>query len=158
MIMGALFILDNTAVIDIGGPSDCRARRAVDGNRATRWSWAFSDSQWIRVDPGGSHEVARVRLIWEAACAREYLVRVSSDGSSWTTVADVTDGDGEIDQHELNANARYVQVVGRKRGTPWGYSIRDFEMYGPDGSLLSARTDCASPSIASRSGGRLRQW
>src|SRR5829696_1393217 len=40
---------------------------AVDGNAGTRWSSAFADPQWIRVDLGSARAVSRVVLRWEAA-------------------------------------------------------------------------------------------
>src|SRR5258708_5709560 len=45
------------------------AANAVDGSTSTRWSSAFSDPQWIRVDLGASQTITRVVLIWEAAYA-----------------------------------------------------------------------------------------
>ena len=41
------------------------AALAVDGSLTTRWSSAFSDPQWIRVDLGGTASVTRVVLHWQ---------------------------------------------------------------------------------------------
>jgi hypothetical protein len=43
---------------------------AVDGNGGTRWSSAFSDPQWIRVDLGATTSINRIVLRWETAFGR----------------------------------------------------------------------------------------
>src|SRR5690606_22489516 len=54
------------------------ASAAVDGNPGTRWSSAFSDPQWIRVDLGASAQICRVVLSWEAAYATAFQIQTSS--------------------------------------------------------------------------------
>jgi hypothetical protein len=145
MTMGAFFMLDSLGAIDMGARAQFAAAKAVDGDVATRWSSAFSDPQWIAVDLGAKREIARVRLNWEAAHAVAYKLQVSGDGSSWTTVTDVEDGRGGIEEHEVTASARYLRMYGTKRATPWGYSLRELEVYGPGKELLSrGRTATAS--------------
>jgi cytochrome c len=103
---------------------------AVDGDSDTRWSSAFADPQWIAVDLGGSHVVSRVRLNWERAYGRAYQIQVSTDGNMWTTVYNTTSGNGGVDDLTVIAIGRYVRVSGTQRGTVWGYSLWDFEVYG----------------------------
>ena len=104
--------------------TDLRAPRAVDGRRDTRWASAWSDNQWWRVDLGSARQVGRVVLDWESACARDYRVEVSTDGSTWTTVASRTGADGGLDVLAFTpTTARYVRVVGTKRATSYGYSL-----------------------------------
>jgi hypothetical protein len=104
---------------------------AVDGDRGTRWSSLFADPQSITVDLGSTRSVSRVRLDWEVAFGRAYAVRTSTDGSSWTTVSSTTASDGGVDDLTFDAlSARYVQVLGTERGTPWGYSLWELEVYG----------------------------
>lgn len=43
------------------------ARNATDGSATTRWSSAFSDTQWLQVDLGSSLAVGSATLSWEAA-------------------------------------------------------------------------------------------
>ena len=103
---------------------------AVDGNPNTRWSSAFSDPQWIRVDLGSVQDLSRVRLHWEAAYGRAYEIQTSVDGSSYTTRASVSNGDGGVDELTISGSGRYVRMYGTQRGTPWGYSLWSLEVYG----------------------------
>jgi uncharacterized protein len=107
------------------------AANAVDASTTTRWSSAFSDPQWIRVDLGATHTVNRVRLVWETAYGSAYQIQTSPDGTTWTTVRSVTGGNGgEDDNTGLNASTRYVRIYGTARGTQWGYSLFTFQVYG----------------------------
>jgi hypothetical protein len=116
------------------------ARYAVDGNPATRWSSRFHEPEWITVDLGTVSDIARVRLLWEEAYAKEYQLQVSDDAAAWATVASVTEGDGGIDEHAVSARGRYVRMHGVKRSTPYGLSLWELEVYAPGAPEGSAST------------------
>ncbi len=104
--------------------------KAVDGNDSTRWSSNWSDNQQFTVDLGSAQPVARVVLHWESAYGRGYRVQVSTDGSGWSTVFTTTTGDGGTDVVTFPVTtARYVRMQGVTRGTPYGYSLIEFEVY-----------------------------
>ena len=103
---------------------------AVDGNGGTRWSSAFSDPQWIRVDLGVSHTIQRVVLRWEAAFARGYQIQTSNDGATWTTIRTTTNGPGGVEDFAVTGTGRFVRMNGTARATQWGYSLWEFEVYG----------------------------
>ncbi|MDB6019212.1 MAG: coagulation factor 5/8 type domain protein [Pedosphaera sp.] len=112
------------------------ASYAVDGNRSTRWSSAYSDPQWIYVDLGGTYSISRVKLNWDPAYAKSYQLQVSSDAVNWITIYSTTNGTGGInDLAGLSGIGRYVRMYGTSRGTPYGYSLNDFEVYGISFSL-----------------------
>jgi endoglucanase Acf2 len=113
------------------------ASYAVDGNTTTRWSSAFADPQWIQVDLGSSQNLSRVELTWEAAFGAAYTIQTSANGSSWTTAATVTNGDGGSDTLSVSGSARYVRVNGTTRGTPYGYSLFEFKVFGACGTTAS---------------------
>ncbi|MEU5311619.1 discoidin domain-containing protein [Streptomyces sp. NPDC021562] len=106
------------------------AGNAVDGDLGTRWSSAFSDDQWLRVDLGATANVTRVVLDWEAAYGKDYKVQISADGSNWTDLATVTGGDGGTDTLDVSGQGRYVRMQGVHRATQWGYSLWEFQVYG----------------------------
>jgi hypothetical protein len=103
---------------------------AVDGNMGTRWSSAASDPQNITVDLGTRMHITNVMLYWETAYARSYAITISDSGSRWDVPVYVTAGDGGIDVHSINADARYVKMVGLQRGTMWGYSLYELVVHG----------------------------
>jgi hypothetical protein len=103
---------------------------AVDGNGGTRWSSAFSDPQWIRVDLGATFAINRVVLRWETAFGRAYQIQTSNDGTTWTTIRTTTNGVGGVEDLAVTGTGRFVRMNGTARGTQWGYSLFEFEVYG----------------------------
>ncbi len=128
---------------------------AVDGNTSTRWSSAFSDPQWIRVDLGATVNVSRVVLNWEAAYGSAYQIQVSGDASNWTTIYSRTSGAGGInDLTGLTGSGRYIRMYGTARATAWGYSLFEFEVYGssgptvtPGGATATRTSTAVAPTI-----------
>ncbi len=105
---------------------------AVDGSPDTRWSSEFADKQWLSVDLGSEVAVAGVSLSWEAASGRAYAIEVSPDGASWKEVWQTKNGKGGADEIRFApVQARYVRFRGDNRATPFGFSIWEFEVYGP---------------------------
>ncbi|HEY0637099.1 MAG TPA: ThuA domain-containing protein [Pseudonocardiaceae bacterium] len=122
--------LNKPATVSSSEGAGLGAAQAVDGSATTRWSSLFADPQWIQVDLGASYAVNRVRLSWEAAFGSGYRVEVSANGTTWTTLRTITGGDGGIDEHTgLGGTGRYVRIYGTTRGTGWGYSLWEFEVY-----------------------------
>lgn len=123
--------LNKTVTVSSTETGDFPGNFAVDGNTNTRWSSAFSDPQWIYVDLGASYSISQVRITWEAAYGRDYLVQVSSNASSWTTMRTVAGNTSLVNDHAgLSGTGRYVRIYGTARGTSYGYSIYELEVYG----------------------------
>ncbi|MGW2770076.1 beta-1,3-glucanase family protein [Streptomyces sp. NPDC001275] len=110
------------------------AGAAVDGNTGTRWSSAFFDPQWLRVDLGSVQQLTRVTLNWEAAYAKAYQIQISTDANTWTTVYSTTTATGGTQNLAITGSGRYVRVHGTERATPYGYSLWEFQVYGPGGT------------------------
>ncbi len=107
------------------------ASQAVDASTTTRWASAFADPQWIQVDLGQTYSISRVRLLWEAAYGSAYRIETSTNGTTWTVARTVTGGNGgEDDNTALNASGRYVRIYGTARGTGYGYSLFNLEVFG----------------------------
>lgn len=103
---------------------------AVDGDGTTRWGSDYSDNQWFQVDLGAGRVVSRVVLRWEAAYGKAYRVETSTDGLTWQRAATVTAGNGGVDVLTFATRpARYVRMTGVARGTQWGYSLYELEVY-----------------------------
>lgn len=121
-----------------GNPGDGKARNG-SGVEYGRWSSEYSDPQWISIDLGARYEVKNVKLYWEVANGEDFTIDVSDDGSSWTTVATVTGNPATTYYNNINISpsvgARYVRMHGTNRTTGWGYSLYEFEIWGPNSIL-----------------------
>lgn len=130
------------------------ANNATDGDLNTRWSSEFSDPQWLTVDLGELRLIGKVVLHWEAAHSVQYTLQVSNDNVNWTTFFTQASGQGGIESIEAldfdNAEAafgRYVRMYSTQRGTPWGNSLWEMEVYAADHSLCPAiELNCAGVS------------
>ncbi|WP_285631542.1 glycosyl hydrolase family 8 [Lentzea sp. NBRC 102530] len=121
--------------------SGFEAGKAVDGSTSTRWASAEgNDPEWLRVDLGSAHSISRVKLNWEAAYAKSYRIQISADGSAWTDVYSTTSGDGGTDDLTLSGAGRYVRMYGTARGTTYGYSLWELEVYGVSGGTPPTTT------------------
>jgi len=141
----------NVTVSSVEG-SGFEANYAVDGNTATRWSATlYVDPQWITVDLGNSYNISRIKFVWEAAYAKDFLVQVSSDNSSWTTVKNITGNTSLTNDYTgLSATGRYVRMYGTARGSAYGYSIYELEVYGTAGTRMATTTAAVEEATPAR--------
>src|SRR6266568_3814558 len=106
------------------------AGAAVDGDTGTRWSSAFADPQWLQVDLGATASITRVVLTWETAYGEAFRIQVSADASMWTDIYSTTTGTGGVQTLDVSGTGRYVRMYGTVRGTQWGYSLWELQVYG----------------------------
>jgi hypothetical protein len=106
------------------------AYAAFDGSDTTRWASAFSDNQWLQIDLGATATISKVTLMWETAYAKSFQVQTSADGNTWTSVYSTTTGTGGTQNLALSASGRFVRMLGTVRGTQYGYSLYEFQVYG----------------------------
>ena len=122
-------------------PQGETAMQAIDGDLTTRWASRYvanpgetgfnPDVQSIEIDLGSVLAFDRIVLHWEAAYASAYTVSVSNDNVTWTpayTPAGAGVG-GTEDFTFQTVRARYVRLNLTKRGTQYGYSLFEFEVY-----------------------------
>lgn len=102
--------------------------------------------QWISVDLGAVNTINRVVLKWETAYGKSYQIQVSNDGIFWNTISSTTTGDGGTDDIALSGSGRYVRVYATERGTQWGYSLYEFEVYRAGSSNLAMNRPAFSSS------------
>jgi len=123
------------------------ANAVDDGDATTRWSSAFTDRQWIQFDLGGTAAIRRVVLRWDSAYARAFALQTSRDAKAWTTVYTTSAGSGGVQTVPVSASGRYVRVLGISRATRYGYSLREFQVYGtlppPRGRFVRAEPQVA---------------
>lgn len=142
-----------TASTELGGNS---AKMAVDREYNSRWeSVQGIDKQWLAVDLGDTKSIKGVKIHWETAAAKDYLLQVSEDGDNWTDVYARTNGNGGVETlvAKENITARYVRVYGTARTTGYGYSIWEFEVYGTtveapiEAKVISNGKDASASSV-----------
>jgi hypothetical protein len=110
---------------------------AVDGSMTTRWASQYADPQWICVNLGATNKVDSILLNWESAYAAAYDVQVSTDSANWTSVYSTSTNSGGMNNIKiLPVDARWVKVIGSRRGTAWGYSLWEFSVFKAGSGVL----------------------
>ena len=105
---------------------------ATDGKENTRWGSNSNDNEWIQVDLGENASIYKVRVKWETAYASEYRIELRSSENGAVLFSKTGNGkpnawtELEMSDHE----GRYVRLVGVKRGTQYGTSLYELEVYG----------------------------
>jgi predicted alpha-1,2-mannosidase len=141
-------MIDGTPAIDWGKPTD----NAVDGDPSTEAQSTSGEPWSLRVDLGSATTVGRVVINpdWENYPVN-YAIKVSDDGTTWTTVAAETAAGGTANCSAYGVTtcgqlhtytftptkARYVQLsvnswASAKTGAPasgYGWALREFEVY-----------------------------
>ncbi len=140
---GANIALNKTATVSsLENGAQFPASGAVDGNLTTRWSSAYADPQWIYVDLGGTYTISQIMLYWEAAYAKAYSLQISSDANTWNNMYSTTTENGGTDNITgLSGTGRYVRMYGTVRGSGYGYSLWEFQIYGTAPTTYSLSTN-----------------
>jgi uncharacterized protein YjdB/regulation of enolase protein 1 (concanavalin A-like superfamily) len=128
---------------------------AVDGDADSRWA-ASGYPQWLEVDLGGTYSISETELICYNDRAYQYVIEVSTDGSSYTEIVDRSSNstagsnDAPIADAFSSVNARYVKITvsGADSYTGTWVSLEEFRVYGDATSLKSVET---SESFAQQS-------
>jgi hypothetical protein len=124
-----------------GQCSGCTPNKAFDRDPATRWATAagtgWVDPGWIYVDLGATATISQVVLQWDPAFASAYQLQVSSDANNWTTIFSTSSGHGFREAINVTGTGRYVRMFGTARGTTFGYSLWEFQVYGTGGAPIT---------------------
>jgi hypothetical protein len=123
------------------------ASAVTDGNMSTRWSSAFSDPQWVRIDLGSTYNITGARIYWESAAAKIFEIQVSDNGTAWTREYYTSGGDGGMDNFSFTASARYIRMYSAARTSQYGNSIFEFEVFGTLPSGIEDLYDARSFSV-----------
>ncbi|GAA1680248.1 hypothetical protein GCM10009745_25300 [Kribbella yunnanensis] len=82
------------------------AAKAVDGSDVTSWQPVDSGNQWFQVDFGRQIQLDGIRLNWSGTPAADYTVKVSYNGTRWSTAYE--GGGGAF--AGINGKARFVRI------------------------------------------------
>ena len=83
-------------------------------------------------------------LGWEAAYGKAFQIQTSADGTNWTTIFSTTTGTGGTQTLDVTGTGRYIRMYGTARGTPYGYSLWEFQVFG----TLSGGGGCGTANAA----------
>lgn len=99
----------------------------------------------VVVDLGADEIISDVKLDWEGATAKEYTISVSSDNSTWVTVAHETNNDAIgstfhiYKNYPVNIKGRYVKIVPLSAGeSQWGIKLNEILVYAYDKTSSAA--------------------
>ncbi|MBO7609113.1 MAG: Ig-like domain-containing protein [Muribaculaceae bacterium] len=120
-----------------------------DGNSGSRWESAHGvDPQLWQVDLGETKMFNTIRILWEGAYAKTFEIYVGDEVGDDSFVVNSTKIYSIEEQAlsnfpylqvinlDIPANARYVMFKGIERGTPYGYSFYEFEIYNIDEEMV----------------------
>ena len=86
-------------------------------------------------------------------------VQTSTDGTTWTNIFSTTTGDGGTDDLTVTGTGRFVRMHGTARGTAYGYSLFEFEVYGATGPAdTEAPTRAAEPALHRHHADHASRW
>jgi beta-galactosidase len=136
---------DGTTTPPFTGTGCLGPENAVDGNLSTRWGSATAgappaspvpgvDPSWLQVDLGSVQQFNTVQIDWETAYAAQYQIQYTSADPStnptWQVAKPMNDGAGGTETLSFpTVAARYIRMNGTQRGTDFGYSINEFQVY-----------------------------
>jgi hypothetical protein len=129
--------------------------QAFDNDNTTRWGSAYQDSASVYVDLRGTATISRVYLTWEVAYGKDFKIEVSDDAITWKGVAKVSNNSLHYSELVLNTTGRYVRMHGLTRGTGYGYSLYEFQVYG---ALTPLPVTLTSFGAAAQSTGVAVRW
>ena len=118
-----------------------RASLAVDGNAGTRWeSKHGEDNKTLTIDLQTVAVLTDIVINWEGAYSLQYNIEVSTNGADWKQVFSTTSGSAGEERISLDGapQARYVKINCIKRGTVYGFSIWEVEVYGHSPTRIPA--------------------
>ncbi|GGP87742.1 beta-galactosidase [Streptosporangium pseudovulgare] len=164
---GNLALASNGAGVNASGSetTSWTPDKAIDGDRTTRWSSDYSDGAWITVKLARAAVIDHVNIFWEAACAAQYKLQVSADGTTWADATRaVSPACGGRDTQTVGADAapgaayRYVRVQTLKRtpigGRYYGVSLWELEVWdGPEQILPAPLSVVPKPLTLTRQAG-----
>ena len=117
------------------------AERAVDGNLSTYWDGGLIGSgQWVMVDLGEKCKVSEIKATTydTAGGGRYYLyyIEVSTDGETWTKVADREETHGTVPAFANETftfeevEAQYVRITLTKNSVNGYAHVKELEVWG----------------------------
>ncbi|PWJ43214.1 polysaccharide lyase family 7 protein [Sediminitomix flava] len=134
----------NKAVSASNEQSSNPASNLVDGDADSRWS-AENYSQSATIDLGAVYSINRTEVVCFKDRAYQYIIEVSTNGSSYSTIVDRTSNttggsnSAPITDSFANVNARYVRltVTGASGYSGSWISIEELSVFGSSNARIA---------------------
>jgi len=106
--------------------------KLIDGNQSTRWESLYSDPQHFTIKLDRTYSLNGIKLFWEGAASKKYVIETSTDNRNWTNVFEQSVGKGGVESIKFDkvTNANYIRLSSTERTTPYGVSLFEVELYG----------------------------
>ena len=135
------------------------ASEAIDGDAGTRWVSDASDPQWLIVDFGQRRVFNTVKLDHEGAWIKTFDIAISDDGINFVPIKSIVDQTATLINNHFSQEiylgadytAQYVKMDGKARGTGYGYSLWEFEVYYPGTATLTS-IECTASDVICKVG------
>ena len=117
------------------GQQDTPASAAFDGNLTTRWDsveGSAADPSYLGVNFGVAQTFNTVVIYWDPAFAKVFQLQWSNDGTTWNSTTGSTTLTGNVGAQTITfpgVTAQYLRMNGTVRGTNYGYSIDEMQVY-----------------------------
>lgn len=115
--------------------NEVEAKNVADGNVTSRWGTKARQSpgQWFQVELPGEQEIAGLALDCQAASGdfpRQYLVEISSDGSSWSKASE-GDGKGALIEIVFSApqKGRFIRITQKSTTSTNDWGIYELVLF-----------------------------
>lgn len=92
----------------------CTAENGNNGEPSTFWYPDSTDGNvWWYVDTGAVYSFERIEIGWDNAEIHRFLIELSDDGESWTTVLDMSGNEKAESQtvEAISGSGRYVRIT-----------------------------------------------
>lgn len=124
-----------------------------NGNVGDRWESASSDPQYWQWNMAEAQTFNRIKIVWEGAYAKTFNIKAGMSCDDLTTIASVENQSlagfpyTQIIELATPVTASSIQFEGLQRGTVYGYSFWEFDVYEAVTSVLSDLSFTAAAAI-----------
>lgn len=137
-----------------------KATLAIDGNTGTRWESKAADGDGVKwqMNLAEATTFNRIKIVWEGAYGKSFKINAGTTCDNLTTIASIEDQSlagfpyTQIIELSESVTASHIQFEGIKRGTQYGYSFFEFEVYTAQTSILTSLDFTAAASICALNG------
>ncbi|HRQ89789.1 MAG TPA: discoidin domain-containing protein, partial [Bacteroidia bacterium] len=125
---------------------------AIDGDRGTRWcASSGSQPQWIQLEFEKPQTITKASIVWESGNnAYSHKIEGSTDGQTWTTLADLTEAPkpGDSTAEFEGKDLRFLKITCTATSAGGWASIREISLSGPGLTKLHPKLDAKQAAAA----------